>query len=198
MMKRLILFSIALLLGVVAKAQTDSRHSLELSTGYPELLSNIYPPGNLDNPATAEAERNGQKFNGLCPLNLTFTYSYRLDSRWALGLRLNARGWLYNSKQYPEKGSDYDWKAEPVSSATKIDTRGLAASLFGRYYWSDNGYRQWYSSIGVGINALERYRLEPDLIPIGLHWGRKRCFGILELSLGTAGTGVLLGIGWRL
>lgn len=197
-MKRLIFISLALLLGVMAKAQTGSRHSLELTTGYPELFSNIYPPGNLDNPATAEAERIGQKREALCPLNLTLTYSYRVVSRMALGVRINARGWLYNSNQYPEKGTGYDWKAEPVSSATKIETRGLATSLFGRYYWSDNGYRQWYSSIGVGINAFERYRLEPDLIPVGLHWGRKRCFGILELSLGTAGTGVLLGIGWRL
>lgn len=200
-MRRILFTSVLVFLGTCAFGQIDSKHSLELSTGCPELMSNIYPPGNMDNPATADAEKIGQKRESICPWNLTLTYAYRIASRWDIGARFNARGWFYKSSQYPEKDygkGGYDWNAKPLSSETCSENRGVATSLFGRYYWSYKEGCQWYSSVGIGINYKEHCRLEPDLIPIGLHFGKKRVYGILELSFGTVGTGLIAGIGCRL
>ncbi len=162
------------------------KHSFEISTGFPYVWSMMHPPGDLDNSQTKMAEEQGMKLKSLFPLNLSVSYALKFAPRWEACVRANTRGWIY--KRFSDS-----------NSSLGNEIRGISASLFVRYYWIQNESTQWYSSLGIGNNFYERYNsVEPDIIPIGLHWGKKKMYGIAELSYGTAGTVLVFGMGIRL
>lgn len=202
-MKRTFLLLICLVAPLISRAQAGIsqtyHHSWELSTGFPCLLSVMYPPGTGN--SAIEAEKEGQKLATVFFPNLSFSYQYRFSRRWEVGARINVHGFIYTRSQYPQNPSgSYDWKANPEKTVA-YESRGIVPSVFARFIWLPREKIQMYSSLGVGFyvnKGTSLSRVAPDFIPIGLHFGKDHFYGIAELSIGSAGTGLLMGLGYRL
>ena len=181
-------------------------HSLSASTGVPFLLSIMYPPGSGDNTLTWDGQRTGTSYKSWYPAGLNLMYNIQAGRHWEFSLAVSMSGWLFSAYQYPESKEtgpegepQYDWKAKPEKTTLHFDFRGFIPSVHVRYYWlTRKESYQMYSAAGLGV-MLYGYpkRVYPTLTPVGIRFGKQHWFGTAELGLGTTGTGVLLGAGYR-
>ena len=176
-------------------------HAIEVSVGLPSLFHIMHQPGDMNNGQTMDAERLGQRLKTVFPQNASLLYAYRLNEKWEIGGRFTLNGFVFTRSQYPSKGEGYDWKADPERVTTEYESRGIIPSVLARYTWKTTESSQWYSTFGLGWDLGGDSvigPLVPDLIPVGVHIGKKRFYFVGELSLGLAGTGLLFGLGYRM
>ena len=121
---------------------SQTRHRVEITTGYPYLALMMNPPGSPVNERSRQAEQEGWKTKAIFPPNFTLTYAYRFAPRWEAGGRFNTCGWIYR-------------KSKESSSSLAYENRSLTPSLFVRWNWYAGEKAQWYSSAGVGMNLAE-------------------------------------------
>ena len=163
------------------------RHSIDISTGFPELFSMAHPPGDLDNSLTSSAFSKERTLNPILPFNLNITYSFHFLPNWDCAARLNDIGWFYS-----DTSND-----NPSDKRLEYEHRGLSLSILVRYYWIQKKTWQLYSSLGGGFNFMWK-RIEPDISLIGFRYGGGRVYGLADLSYGISGTGIIFGVGIRL
>lgn len=198
MKKKLLLVCFFSIIGLTGWCQDrfafeGSRHSIELSTGYPYSIPNepYYTPRGVE-------FSHDVQYKAVWPTNLTLTYSYRITKLWAVGGRINTHGWFYRefSDSLPKDGK------------TGYDHQSITPSAFVRIYWLTRKHVAFYSSAGVGYDfghynyypffgKYIKTSAVPDLILAGMQGNGKRVYGLCELSYGIAGLGLLAGVGVR-
>ena len=218
MKKSLILFFIVagLVLALNANAQQalftdDHKYSLEISTGipYPMLIhSHTNPePGSAEYTEWMQMRNDGQTRAETMYPNLTMMFSWHIDRNWELSLFCNAHGYTYQVRQHPKgftEGMNWDYD---VNTVTKVLDRGyknmaIVPGAILKYYWYNKDFWKWYSGAGVGFfvygeDPIFGYQLLPELILAGTHFGRRNLYGVAEFTLGPAGLGPQLGLGYR-
>lgn len=182
----------------------DHQHSITLSTGIPPVMAMMHPPGDPDNGPTMDGWNTGTGYNSHFSYTFTIAYNYQFTKRWEMALVATTCGYIYSQYQYPEKGVDdygnilYDWdKSKGQYQGTHLDFRGIIPAAMVRFYWLARERVQMYSAAGVGLMFASRPIVYPTLTPVGIRFGRKHWFGLAELTIGSTGTILLAGAGYR-
>lgn len=205
-MKRLLTtISVLVICAGISFAQ-DKKHSLEITTGYPCILTSFEYPNHL------HAGFEGKDVDSVFPYGINLGYTYSMSKRWELNPMLNLHLISYQIKQYPEidnaptdNGKGYDWDAEPkvVDKSTKLS--GSINVAF-RYKWLLRDNFCLYSALGVGFSnaiTLGLGQVEmpcpiPYIAPIGIKFGKGKIYGIAEANVSAATTFGMAGIGIKL
>ena len=209
-MRKTVLIIVMLLPFVVAWAQenhyyVDHPHSVTVSTGLPCILASLFPPGSPDNSDTMEGWRTGTGYKTIMPVNVNVGYNYQFNRRWEMAVFFTTSGHIYTKSQYPQSGESedgspiFDWKGNPTESSTHYKCSGNSISVMGRFYWlAKSQVFQMYSAAGIGYFwPVYPFLLFPTLTPVGARVGGKHWYGQAELTIGTAATLFLLGVGYR-
>ena len=207
-MKRSLLLLILLVPFVKGQAQenlyyVDHPHSVTLSSGIPNLIVTMFPPGNPDNSMTMDGWHTGTGYKTRLAAQLNVGYNYQLDRRWELSFILSVGGLVYSQFQYPQTGVNengyaiYDWKAEPLETSLHYQHRVLIPSFILRYYWlARKSSFQLYLAAGAGYVDLSHLPY-PTLTLVGTRFGGKHWYGQAELTAGATATLFLAGVGYR-
>ena len=208
-MKRILLFLVLLLSFFRSQAQenlyyVEHPHSVTLSSGIPNLIVTMFPPGNPDNSMTMDGWYTGTGYKTRLAAQLNVGYNYQLDRRWELSLILTVGGLVYSQYQYPKTGENdqghpiYDWQAEPLENSLHYQHRAVIPSFLLRYYWlARKSSFQLYSAAGAGFVGHGGLSLFPTLTLVGTRFGGKHWYGQAELTAGVTATLFLAGVGYR-
>jgi len=203
-MKKVFLACLAVFIVVEASAQnqkfyTEHRFAVELSTGYPYMLDLINPPGREPNSLTTQARNAGQVLQSIQPpLNINLGLTYYVGNRWELSAYAGVHGWFYTRTQYPQfEDVTPDTSGTPEWKKLEYNHRGVYVAAALRYNWFERETVKLYSSAGLGYSFSGRLPI-PCLTPIGVHFGRKRWYGLAEATFSAAAIGLQLGVGFRI
>ena len=197
-MKRLFLAAVIALYAAVSASAQESRHAVEITTGYPCVLFQFEFPWlgkgeDLGKVLDKEYYQPG--------LNVGYTFSW--GKRWELSAQLNGHLTMYEMAEYPEVPGgdpydlDYDFDAEPVGRERFTEFNG-AAAVSVRFKWLVRENYCLYSALGAGVAFVAPRIPCPYIAPIGIKFGKGRVYGIVEANftpltcIGMAGIGVRL------
>ena len=192
----ILLTAVAMTVCGLAQAQHFNpvhRHSLEISTGIPPLHTSLLM-------ASRNAEvRNGFEQQELIRPSLNIAYAFSLSEKLSLHLIVNGSMCQVRISQYPKvSDNQYDYSAAPE---VHKEWKGPAIAVMGdvRWKWLRTDVLQLYSALGFGIlpGLGLTVPVTPYVTPVGINIGRNRVYGIAELTMSSAASFVLGGIGFR-
>lgn len=173
--------------------------SLEITTGYPSFFSMLAAP--RTRPESKEVYETGIKYKATVPLNLNIGYTRRI-SRWIdLSAMVNVSTWMYEIYQFPKKSSDsdqYDFSVSPERAGGGLGGWSVSPMAACRIKWMEKEKVSLYTSLGAGLFVGDgRVNPYPYITPIGVRFGKGRWYGLTEITVSPAATGLLIGGGWR-
>ncbi|MCQ2147238.1 MAG: hypothetical protein MJZ16_06955 [Bacteroidales bacterium] len=201
-------------MGVNIHAQNEykgefSKHSIEISTGIPNLITLATAPYGHDTFPDLEKDY-GWKYEHLMRYNLNIAYVNEISRRWDflaildLGLghytRYNYREWIEDDETDSVSWEGGHWEGGPDKAGVKFLMGDVNLTAAFRYKWAYTEHCKFYSALGVGVSAaLSPVVPLPYITPIGISVGQnKRIYSFAEATLGTTGTFFQGGIGVRL
>lgn len=214
-MKRLVLIVLplaALLLSEPAKAQhfdPEHRHSIEISTGVPPIQSLL-----LGGSSYSVQMTRGFKDTRLFIPSINIGYTYAMNERWDFNVIINACGAIMRRDNYPMKEiqeyddegnlfwtrEEADFSADVVSSSIKYSGTMYTPMIDFRWKWLRRDNWRLYSSFGLGCLVIGNFSLfipTPYLTPIGINFGKGHFYGLAEMNISCASTGLMFGAGYR-
>lgn len=200
------------LLSTTARAQhfdPEHRHSIEISTGVPPAQSLLLGTSN----SYAQMTR-GFKDTRLFIPSINIGYTYAMNERWDLNVVINACGAITRRDNYPTKEiSEYDdagnimgtrtegdFNADVVSSSIQYSGTMYTPMVDFRWKWLRRDNLRLYSSFGLACLVIGDFSLvipAPYLTPIGINYGKGHFYGLAEMNISCASTGLMLGAGYR-
>ena len=209
-MHRITVLLAALLVCVSSFAQQfdpEHRHSIEVSTGIPPLQTSVFGSS-----ISVRMERGFSEDRIFCP-SFNIAYTYAMSERWDLNVIVNGCGAYVRRSYYPytlvtettDDGYQYsykqfDFKADPESTEVAYSGTMYTPMVNFRWKWLRRDKMRLYSSFGLGCLVLGNFGLfipTPYLTPVGVNFGAGHIYGIAELNLSCASTGLLAGVGYR-
>lgn len=209
-MNRICVLLAALLVCTSSFAQQfdpDHRHSIEISTGIPPLQTSVFGSS-----VSVRMERGFKEERVFCP-SFNIAYTYALSEKWDLNVIVNGCGAYVRRDYYPghtvtdtpENGyeytrTEYDYNADPESSSIDYSGTMYTPMVDFRWKWLRRDNMRLYSSFGVGCLVLGNFGLfipTPYLTPVGINFGSGHLYGLAELNLSCASTGLIAGVGYR-
>ena len=202
----------ALLLSTPARAQhfdPEHRHSIEISTGVPPAQSLLLSTSN----GYAQMTR-GFKDTRLFIPSLNIGYTYAMNERWDFNVIINACGAIYRRDNYlmheievkDDDGNlldiqrEIDYEAGIQSSSTQYSGTMYTPMVDFRWKWLRRDNWRLYSSFGLGCLVIGDFSLfipTPYLTPIGINFGKGHFYGLAEMNISCASTGLMFGAGYR-
>lgn len=183
------------------------RHSVEVSTGVPPLQTSVF--------GSSLSARMGRGFTEdkiFCP-TFNIAYTFAMGERWDLNVIVNGCGAFVRRSYYPyttvtgvtDDGYEYSYKefnfkADPESTETTYSGTMYTPMVAFRWKWLRRDNMRLYSSFGLGCLVLGNFGLfipTPYLTPVGINFGAGHFYGLAELNLSCASTGLLAGVGYR-
>ncbi|MCI5989768.1 MAG: hypothetical protein MRZ12_02840 [Bacteroidales bacterium] len=179
----------------MAHAQQESRHAIEITTGYRSMVTDMAFPSYDE---MAEDLKSTNEHAPLPALCVGWTYGWR--RRWEMSLMASATMLWYEMERYPmvqTPDGNYEVNKEGRTYMKREYCVAPAISVDFRYKWLDRRNVEMYSGIGLGVSLVFPV---PHLYfaPIGIKAGGGRVYSIAELNLSPHDTGGMLGIGVRL
>lgn len=200
----IILVAITLLIGQVAdaqevKAETKkySNFSIELSTGHPSILAML---------ATAEGTTKYWTRTGYRRLNpvtaqLNLSARYSLNKRWEFLLMGSFAPHFYTRERLPYQDPETKiWSGEPFIDGIGSYLASGAVTAVTRVNYGFFEHCHFFSALGIGVDFVwDRPIPFPYVTPVGIMVGEKRrVYGTAEISIGTGGSLLLIGLGIRI
>lgn len=204
-MKRFVIGLLAVLLGSTGAAaqhfDPEHRHAIEISSGLAPIRAQAFGPDNPNGSGYWERSDKGQNVSNIfCPsINIAYTYAYgeRLD----IHVIANITSQIYTVNQYPastQPNVKYDFKANPISRWRAMSGPSVAVMTDVRWKWYRSDVVRLYSSLGLGfVVGMFPPIPFPYISPIGINVGGNHVYGVFELNLSSASSGLLAGIGFR-
>lgn len=179
-----------------ATQQKSQQHALEFTTGYPGIPMQFeYGLGIVS--------LNGQKADRHFQYGLNIGYTYSWGKRWEVNALLNLHLTKYELYQYPKSEGEnvYDWDAEPKLIEKDAKIYGAVCADV-RFKWFVRESVSLYSALGVGFSHdtwLNDFPFPyPYIAPVGIKFGKRRVYGLVEVNISAANTFGMAGIGVRL
>jgi len=122
--------------------------------------------------------------------SINLSYSQRIRPKLDLGAVLNIGWWSFNV-------NDIETGQKLYRRHTLDNLECFTATVFLRWNWLRRESFTLYSSIGAGVTFTVAM-VWPHLTPIGIRYGRKRVYGMAEITGVTTAVGGVIGIGYRL
>ena len=194
----------------IASAQhfdPEHRHSIEISAGIPPLHAQLgfdanhlrYESG-IDSKRIAIPSVNlGYTFciSEMWDINAVFNYSTAIYSMSQYGIKTTAG--TANADGTVREYNEYDFLGKPESSWTAVyPAYSLMADA--RFKWYRSESVRLYSALGVGVSYLQKpdsWLPTPYITPVGINFGKNHIYGMAELNVSSAATGLLIGCGCR-
>ena len=210
-MNRITVLLAVLLVSVTSYAQhfdPDHRHSIEISTGVPPVQSLLFG-------SNSYARMNGGfKDTRLFLPSVNVAYTYAMNERWDFNVVINACSAIFRRDYYPMKDTEIiDDEGNVVASKQLADFNGEVQSskivypgemytpmIDFRWKWLRRDNWRLYSSFGLGCLVVGNFSLfipTPYLTPVGVNFGSGHFYGLAELNISCASTGLLAGVGYR-
>ena len=197
-MKRVLLVAVIALFAAGSASAQESRHAIEITTGYPGLPITLERPWfgygwGVGKSVVKEFYQPG--------LNVGYTFSW--GKRWEVSAQINAHHTTYDLAQYPmvpdsdPHDPDYDFDADPISTE-RITEFGYAAAISVRFKWLVRESFCLYSALGGGLTFAYLELPFPYVAPVGIKFGKGRVYGILEANISPLNSFGMAGIGVRL
>lgn len=181
--------------------EKTSKHSLEITTGYPSFILDMeYPTLN----SQVMYKQNGKEVTTYFQPGLNLGYTFSWSSRWEVNAMANVHLSTYDLAQYPllpemegkepDRGN-YDWNAEPISE-DRHSKVGAAVCVAVRYKWLVRESFNLYSALG-GSFAFSVSVPMPYVAPVGIQFGKGKVYGLAEVNVSAANTFGMVGFGIR-
>lgn len=185
----------------------EHRHSIEISTGVPPLQVGVF--------GSSLSARMGRGYteDDLFYPTINIAYTYAMSEKWDLNVIVNACGAIIRNNYYPSTTvttttpdgqehiyKEYDFKAEPTSTKVYYSGTMYTPMVNFRWKWLRRDKMRLYSSFGLGCLVLGNFGLfipTPYLTPIGINFGAGHFYGLAEMNISCASTGLLAGVGYR-
>ena len=195
--------------GSAQQFDSEHRHSIELTTGVPPAQSLLLATSNL-----SSSVYGGFKDTRLFIPTINVGYTYAMNERWDFNVIINACGAFFRRDKYLqneveirdeagnlldiEKRTDYS--AGVQSSSIKYSGTMYTPMVDFRWKWLRRDDWRLYSSFGLGCLVIGNFSLvlpTPYLTPIGINYGKKHFYGLAEMNISCASTGLMVGVGYR-
>lgn len=179
------------------------RHAIEISTGIPPRHSTLgFDYGLL--------KSRGIDLKLLFIPSVNIGYTFCLSERWDLNAIFNFSEGIYRMSHYPavtkerplddgtvEEYETWDFDAEPTSVTMKTyPFYSLMADVRFKWYRSDKV--RLYSALGAGVIMDDGdFTPTPYITPVGVNLGANHGYFLLEATVSSAATFLLIGGGWR-
>ena len=216
-MKKLISLIICIALSFTALAQVykKSYHSIEVSSGIPALTALFISGQTSIGGVVPELDyySNGIIYRNELAQQLNIAFKWVGDDRWDFIAMLGAASCTAKQYQYrtfvqetyEDQPEDYifgHWEGGPDFVKRKFGMANLYFTGISRVKYAFAKHMHLYTAFGLGIDlatATGGYPLMPYFSPIGISIGENhRIYGFTELTLGTGGTLILGGLGFRI
>ena len=197
-MKRIAILSLLLMFCLPAAGQRfdpEHRHSIEISTGIPPLHTFMLG-------ANGSSQMYGgfrESTNFIACINLGYTYA--INEKWDFNFVFDLTQKYYTRQQYAKASEEaegyelYDYKSGPISTKSSVYLWPSYMADF-RWKWYCSDSVRLYTSFGLSYLPFV-WPIFPNLTPIGINFGRNHFYGVAEISLSTAATLALVGVGYR-
>lgn len=185
----------------------EHRHSIEISTGIPPLQTSLFGSS-----ISKRIEHGFKEDRVFCP-TFNIAYTYAMNERWDFNVIINGCGAYVRRYYYPHtvitettpdgysyERNEYDYKSDPISSETKYSGTMYTPMVDFRWKWLRRDNLKLYTSFGLGCLVLGNFGLfipTPYLTPVGINIGAGHIYGLAELNISCASTGLIAGVGYR-
>ena len=197
-MKRIILIVVAVLFAAGTASAQESRHAIEITTGYVGI------PISLEGPGFGYGWNVGKSvIKDYYPYGINVGYTLSLGNRWEVSAQGNVHLNMFVLAQYPmvpgcdPHDPDYDFDADPISTE-RVKEFGYAAALSVRYKWLVREGFSLYSALGGGFSFEYLDFPFPYIAPVGIKFGKGRVYGLIEANISPLNTFGMAGLGVRL
>ena len=185
MTKAILTVAAALSVCSMASAQhfdPEHRHSIEISAGIPPLHAQLgFDAYHLRYESGIDSKR-------IAIPSVNLGYTFCISEMWDINAVFNYSTAIYSMSQYGIKTS---WTAVYPAYSLMADAR---------FKWYRSESVRLYSALGVGVSYLQKpdsWLPTPYITPVGINFGKNHIYGMAELNVSSAATGLLIGCGWR-